>query len=112
MLQRYKEVGVAGGVGTSPVSIVDRADVPGGPYKPNLLVNFLLGLGRGLPAGLGAGIGVEDLSHTIKTREDVRQKLGLACLGAIPKTAGQESFIEELKDTRSVVYEASSAGVC
>ena len=47
LLQRYKEVGVAGGIGTSPVSIVDRADAPGGPYKPNLLLNLLLGLGLG-----------------------------------------------------------------
>ena len=31
LLQRYKEVGVAGGVGTSPVSIVDHANVPGTP---------------------------------------------------------------------------------
>ena len=109
LLQRYKEVGVAGGVGTSPVSIVDRADVPGGPYKPNLLLNLLLGLGLGLIAGMGAAIALEYLYDTIKTRDDVRHKLGLACLGAIPKTSGKESFIEELKDPRSVVSEAYSA---
>ena len=32
LLQRYKEIGVAGGVGTAPVSIVDRADAPTSPY--------------------------------------------------------------------------------
>jgi capsular exopolysaccharide synthesis family protein len=111
LLQRYKEVGVAGGVGTSPVSIVDRADVPNSAYKPNLLLNLLMGLGLGLAAGIAAAIALEYLYDTIKTREDVRQKLGLACLGAIPKTAGQESFIEELKDPRSVVSEAYSAVV-
>jgi polysaccharide biosynthesis transport protein len=111
LLQRYKEVGVAGGVGTSPVSIVDRADPPGGPYKPNLLVNLLLGIGLGLAAGMAVAIALEYLYDTIKTRDDVRHKLGLACLGAIPKTAGQESFIEELKDPRSVVSEAYSAVV-
>ena len=37
LLQRYKEIGVAGGIGTAPVSIVDRAEVPTGPFKPNLL---------------------------------------------------------------------------
>ena len=41
LLQRYKEIGVAGGVGTAPVSIVDRADPPGLPYKPNLFKNLL-----------------------------------------------------------------------
>jgi polysaccharide biosynthesis transport protein len=111
LLQRYKEVGVAGGVGNSPVSIVDRADVPGSPYKPNLLLNLILGLGAGLIAGVAAAIALEYLYDTIKTRDDVRHKLGLACLGAIPKTSGQESFIEELKDPRSVVSEAYSAVV-
>jgi capsular exopolysaccharide synthesis family protein len=111
LLQRYKEVGVAGGIGSSPVSIVDKAEVPGSPYKPNLLLNLLLGLGLGLAAGLAAAVALEYLYDTITTRDDVRNKLGLACLGAIPKTAGQESFIEELKDPSSIVSEAYSAVV-
>ena len=36
LLQRYKEIGVAGGIGTAPVSIVDRADVPGGAIQAQL----------------------------------------------------------------------------
>ena len=47
LLQRYKEIGVAGGVGMAPVSIVDRADAPSFPFKPNLLLNLILGLGLG-----------------------------------------------------------------
>ena len=111
LLQRYKEIGVAGGIGTAPVSIVDRAKVPGGPHKPNLLLNLVMGLGLGLLAGLATAVALEYLYDTIKTRDDVRHKLGLACLGAIPKTTGQESFIEELKDPRSIVSEAYSAVV-
>lgn len=111
LLQRYKEVGVAGGIGSSPVSIVDRAEVPSSPYKPNLLLNLLLGFGIGLASGIAAAVALEYLYDTIKTRDDVRNKLGLACLGAIPKTAGQESFIEELKDPSSIVSEAYSAVV-
>ena len=111
LLQRYKEVGVAGGIGSAPVSIVDRAQVPGGPFSPNILLNLLIGLVFGLLVGLGSAFALEYLYDTIKTREDVRTKLGLACLGAIPKTAGKESFIEELKDPRSIVSEAYSAVV-
>ena len=111
LLQRYKEVGVAGGIGTSPVSIVDRAQVPTSPYKPNLLLNLLIGFALGLAGGLGAAVVLEFLYDTIKTRDDVRHKLGLACLGAIPKTTGQDSFIEGLKDPSSIVSEAYSAVV-
>ena len=109
LLQRYKEIGVAGGVGVSPVSIVDRADPPGGPFKPNLMMNLLFGLGLGLLAGIAAAVGLEFANDTIKTREDVRRKLGLPCLGAVPRTAARDSFVEDLKSPTSVVSEAYSA---
>ena len=111
LLQRYKEVGVAGGVGTTPVSIVDRAEVPTFPYKPNLLTNILFGMGLGLLGGLALAIALEYFYDTIKTREDIRNKLGLACLGAVPKTGSKDALFEELKDPRSIVSEAYSAVV-
>ena len=111
LLQRFKEVGVAGGIGSAPVSIVDRAEVPGSPFKPNLPFNLLLGLGIGMIGGIGTAFGLEYLNDTVKTREDVRTKLGLACLGAIPKAGAKDTFIEELKDLKSGVSEAYSAVV-
>ena len=49
LLQRYKEVDIAGGVGANNVFIVDKATLPGGPSSPNmsraLLMSFALGLG-------------------------------------------------------------------
>jgi len=111
LLQRYKEIGVAGGIGSAAVSIVDRADAPASPYKPNLLMNLLMGLIGGLLAGVGAAVGLEFVNDTIKTREDVRNKLGLACLGAVPKTSARDAFVEDLKNPASVVSEAYSAVV-
>ena len=109
LLQRYKEIGVAGGIGTNLISVVDRGEVPGGPYSPNLLFNLLVGLGLGLVGGIGAAVVLEFVNDTIKTRDDVRNKLGLACLGAIPRRSGQGSFVEDLKDPTSAVSEAYSA---
>ncbi|WP_324808164.1 polysaccharide biosynthesis tyrosine autokinase [Sphingomonas sp. LY29] len=111
LLQRFKEVGVAGGIGSAPVSIVDKAEVPGGPFRPNLFFNLLLGSLFGLVLGMLTAIALEFLYDTIKTREDVRSKLGLACLGAIPKTTGKDSFVDELKDPKSIVSEAYSSVV-
>ena len=109
LLARYKEIGVAGGVGASPVSIVDRAVVPGSPFKPNLFYNLLAGLGLGLLAGIAAALALEFVHDTIKNREDVRAKLGLACLGVVPRRRGKGSVVEDLKDAASAVSEAYSA---
>jgi capsular exopolysaccharide synthesis family protein len=109
LLQRYKEVGVSAGIGTTPVSIVDRAEIPGGPYRPNLMFNLILGLAVGLAVGLAIAMILEILNDTIKTRDDVRTKLGLACLGAIPKRRGKGSLIEDFNDPASPVSEAYAA---
>ena len=109
LLQRYKQIGVAGGVGMAPVSIVDRAQVPTFPVKPNVMMNLLVGLAVGLLAGMAAAVGLEFVNDTIKTREDIRKKLSLSCLGTVPKTAARDTFVEDLKNPTSMVSEAYSA---
>jgi capsular exopolysaccharide synthesis family protein len=109
LLQRYKEIGVAGGIGASPVSIVDRATVPDSPFKPNLIFNLLLGLILGFLTGIVTAVGLDVLNDTITTSSDVRNKLGLACLGAIPKRSGNSkrtALLTELDDPASPAAEA------
>jgi succinoglycan biosynthesis transport protein ExoP len=109
LLQRYKQIGVAGGVGMAPVSIVDRAQVPTSPFKPNLLLNLLMGIGLGLLGGIASAVGLEFFNDTIKSREDIRRKLSLSCLGTVPKTPARDSFVEDLKNPTSTISEAYSA---
>jgi len=111
LLQRYKEVGVAGGIGSAPVSIVDHADVPVAPFKPSLFWNLLVGLGLGIAAGVAAAVAIEFVNDTIKTRADVRNKLGLACMGAVPKRVRKVPLLEELEDPSSPSSEAYSTVV-
>jgi polysaccharide biosynthesis transport protein len=109
LLQRYKQIGVAGGVGLAPVSVVDRADVPRLPFKPNLFLNLIVGLGLGLAAGIAGAIGLEFINDTIKSREDVRKKLALPCLGTVPRTPAKDAFVDDLKNPTSIISEAYSA---
>ena len=103
LLQRYKEVDVASGIGSNNVFVVDQAQTPGAPSSPNLFsalkFSFLLGL------ALAAGIAylLERLDDKIRSPEQAEQISGLSLLGIIPKVA---SVDEELADPRSALAEA------
>ncbi len=105
LLQRYKEVGVAGGIGTAVASVVDRGVTPGGAYSPNLYLNLLIGALLGTIIGMLAAIALEFINDTIKTPDDVRNKLQLPFLGGIPNAKAAKP-IDELNDPLSPVTEA------
>ncbi len=52
LLQRFKEIGVAGNVGANNISVIDPAEIPGSPYSPRLPVNLALGIVFGFFLGL------------------------------------------------------------
>lgn len=109
LLQRYKEIGVAGGIGNNLISIVDRGEVPAAPYSPRLGLNLLIGLVLGSIAGLGLAVALEFINDSVKSREDIRQKLSIACLGVIPKSGGTGSLTEDLNNPSTAVSEAYAA---
>lgn len=106
LLQRYKDIGVAGGIGANNISIVDRAQLPRAPYKPNLMNNLAVALGVGLLLGLAAAFALESLDETIKLPEDIEAKLGLPLMGAIPLLEKGVSVEEAMADARSPLSEA------
>jgi succinoglycan biosynthesis transport protein ExoP len=88
LLQQYKDMGVAGAVSTNNVAVVDRAQVPGGPYKPDLRANLVRWLGFGLVAAALVIALFELLDDTFKSPEEIEEQLGLAVLGVIPMSDG------------------------
>ena len=106
LLQRYKEVGVAGGVGMNAVSVVDRAQTPGAPFKPNIPLNLMIGLFAGLVLGFGSAFALEWMDDTIKTPDDLISKLQIASLGVIPAAPKGSSVQDDLSDARSQISEA------
>ena len=106
LLQRFKEVGVAGGVGTNNVSIVDRAQVPGMPSKPNLRLNVMMGLLIGLILGAVAALVLEQLAEAAVLPADFQRKLGVPLLGATPKleVAEMDRAMVESKSPLSEAY--------
>lgn len=109
LLQRYKEIGVAGGVGINNITVVDKAKVPKFPIKPNLMLNLMIAIALGLGAGIGLALLLEHLDDTIKLPEEMEKLLGLPVLGIIPLTRvadGAELALAENADLRSPFAEA------
>jgi capsular exopolysaccharide synthesis family protein len=106
LLQRFKEVGVAGGVGANLVSIIDRARAPGAPFKPNLPLNIAIGVVIGLLLGFGTAFAIEWIDDTVKSPDDLTGKLGIASLGVIPMIPKGTAVRGELEDPRSQISEA------
>jgi succinoglycan biosynthesis transport protein ExoP len=87
LLRKQSDTGVADrlqGTRNSNVVVVDRALVPGGPFRPSLPRNVALGLIVGLFLGAGAVVLVELFDRTLRTPEDVERVLNLPVLGVIP----------------------------
>lgn len=106
LLERYKEVSVTSTVSSNNISIVDRAEVPTAPSKPNLIVNLALAALLGLGLGALAAFILEALDETLATPEDAESKLGLPILGVIPLLARDQTPREALDDIRSPFSEA------
>lgn len=106
LLQRYKEIGVAGGIGTNNVSIVDSAQLPRGRSSPSLRRNLAMALMLGLLGGVACAFGLELFDDTLKSPEDVEMRLGLPVLGVIPKLGRDEVLADQLTDPRSAMSEA------
>lgn len=105
LLQRFKEIGVAGGVGVNNISIVDPADVPQKPSSPNIPLILLLSLGTGLVIGVALAFGLEQLDDAISNPGELQRLTGLPLLGSVPVVA-DESPRDALLDRKSHLVDA------
>ena len=90
LLQRLKEIGVAGGVGINNISVVDKAQVPIYPYKPDFGKSISMGMAIGLIIGLLVAWLLEHLDDSIRFADDVERETGAAVLGVVPKLKSVE----------------------
>ena len=105
LLQRFKEVGAAGDVRSNNITVIDRAQ-GGFRFKPNLIQNMIFGMLAGLLLGVLLAFVLEFLDDSLKTAEDVEQKLRLAVLGIIPRVSAKENVATASADPRSSFSEA------
>lgn len=106
LLQRYKEVDVAGGAGSNNVFIVDAAELPGGPSSPNMSKSLMLALALGLACGVGAAFALEYFDDRIYSPTDAERATDLPLLGVVPLVKKRKDLATQMADQRSVLAEA------
>ncbi len=101
LLQRFKEIGVAGGVGVNNIAIVDQAEVPQKPSSPRLLINLAIALLAGLGIGALLAFTLEQMDEAIADPAEIERRLGLPLLGSVPKVEGvtpREALLDRKSD--------------
>ena len=79
------------------VELVETAERPIRPVKPNFILNILLAIVVGLMLGVGLAYFIEYMDTSIKTVDDVERYLGLPVLGVVPQKV--RALIEEGPDS-------------
>ena len=90
LVERLREVDVTSDYVRTNIEVVESADAPGAPSRPRkaLLVTFFALLGLAL--GFGAALALERIDDTVKTPEDLENRVGLSVLGFIPSMASDD----------------------
>ena len=84
LLQKLKESSIASALRANNIRIVDAAQRPGAPYKPNVTQRAMLGLLAGLVLGVGFVVLREQADRTLQDPGDPAFYLGLPELGVVP----------------------------
>lgn len=70
---------------TLQVKVINKAEVPIVPRKPNIKLNLAIGGLLGFLMGILLAFFLEYFEDTIKTSNDLQKKIGLSVIGKIPK---------------------------
>src|SRR5580700_9543733 len=70
ILTRIKDVEMSGDIQSKNVSVINSAEVPGGPTSPKKLLALMLASIGGLGLGLGLAFIVEMTDNTLKNPEE------------------------------------------
>jgi capsular exopolysaccharide synthesis family protein len=74
--------------------VIEKADLPKAPAKPNKRRNLLLGLLLGVFSGIGLAFFIESVDNTVKISRQIEEKFGLTVLGSVEELKGKGKNID------------------
>jgi capsular exopolysaccharide synthesis family protein len=90
LLQQEKALRVSSNSRANNVRIVDRAEVPKGPMTPAGRRTWFMSLSIGFAVAVAVAFGLDYMNDTIKTPEDINQRLRVPFLGLVPSVRGDK----------------------
>lgn len=93
-VNRAKETGATSDLQSSIARVVDSAIVPTSPVKPRKTLIISISLFVGLMLGVVLALLLEYLDNTVRSGEDVANKLEVPLLGILPWVSGRHSKFE------------------
>ncbi|MEE9351812.1 MAG: polysaccharide biosynthesis tyrosine autokinase [Thiotrichaceae bacterium] len=109
LLERIKEVGVASGIESNNITVIDKANIPYNKYKPKIKTNLIFGTLIGFLLGIAAIFLREFMDDSIKDADELERITKLPMLGMIPEYKGRSNTDiaqQIIKEPRSQISEA------
>ena len=87
LVKQAMETAVNAQLAASNVRVVERAEVPQHPSRPNVPLNLAFGLALALGVAVVATVVCDAFDNTVKSGDDVESQLQLPLLGTVPNFA-------------------------
>jgi polysaccharide biosynthesis transport protein len=86
LLQRTKETGISSERRATNIRVIDEAEVPRGPFSPNIPRDLMMALATSLLVSVGLAFFFEQIDNRIRTPQEMKAYLPVPFLGMVPAT--------------------------
>ncbi|MFP4692286.1 MAG: GumC family protein [Halothece sp.] len=106
LLERLQQVRIQENQKQGNARIVEAASIPNNPISPQIMLNLALGGILGAMLGIATALMIDARDRTLKTVQEIKDRLGYTLLGSIPLLGKQASMLPMQDQPRSAVSEA------
>ncbi|MFP4336367.1 MAG: GumC family protein [Halothece sp.] len=106
LLERLQQVRIQENQKQGNARIVEAASIPNNPISPQIMLNLALGGILGAMLGIATALIIDARDRTLKTVQEIKDRLGYTLLGSIPLLGKQASMLPMQDQPRSAVSEA------